>query len=69
MLFRKKHPKSCSYCAKGTKLNDSFVLCVKRGIVPIEHACFHFLYDPCKRVPPRAKAPNFENYREEDFFL
>ena len=69
MLFRKKHPRSCSYCVYGTKLDDSQVLCMKRGIMPIEKSCRKFCYDPCKRVPARPKALDFEKYNDEDFTL
>lgn len=69
MLFRKKIARSCSYCSFGTQIDDSTVLCVKRGVVPIDKRCRKFEYDPCKRVPPRPKAPDFAKYTKEDFSL
>ena len=69
MLFRKKMPKSCAYCLHGTKLNDEQVLCVKKGIVSMEGKCGKFRYDPCKRIPPRPKMPDFSQYTDEDFKL
>lgn len=69
MLFRKKHPRSCSYCVHGTKLNDDEALCVKKGIVSASNKCCKFKYDPCKRVPLKAKATNFSEYDSEDFSL
>lgn len=69
MLFRKKIPRDCRYCAHGTKLNEEQVLCTKRGILPADSACRRFRYDPCKRIPPRPKAMDFQKYKEEDFSL
>lgn len=69
MLFRKKMPRSCVYCAYGTKFNDENILCIKRGIRPIEKPCRKFQYDPCKRVPLKFKALNFSEFDKEDFTL
>lgn len=69
MLFRKKIERSCSYCRNSTKLSDSTVLCIKRGIISQEDSCRKFEYDPCKRVPPKQKAPDFSKYDNEDFSL
>ena len=69
MLFRKKQPRSCSYCVYGTRLNDDEVLCIKKGIVGVGKTCCKFKYDPCKRVPLKAKATNFSKYDDEDFSL
>lgn len=69
MLFRKRMPRSCSYCINGTKLNDDEVLCMKRGIVRVDKSCRKFSYDPCKRIPFKPKASNFSKYDAEDFSL
>ena len=69
MLFRKKIQKACEYCAYGTKIDEEQVLCVKRGITASNKSCFRFRYDPCKRVPKKAKALDFEKYDNEDFSL
>jgi len=69
MLFRKKMPRCCTYCQHSTLLNDEEVLCVKRGVVCINRTCRKFTYDPCKRVPPKAKAADFQKYDNEDFSL
>lgn len=69
MLFRKKIEKSCVYCAHGAKLDEERVLCAKKGVVPLCGHCRKFDYDPCKRIPPKPKAPDFEKYRKEDFSL
>ena len=69
MLFRKRIEKSCTYCRHSTKVNEEECLCMKKGIVPLDHKCRKFTYDPCKRVPSKAKALNFEKYNDEDFSL
>ena len=69
MLFRKKIAKSCSYCSRGVKLNEDFVLCSKKGVQPNYGKCFRFRYDPLKRIPTKAKAMDFTKYNQEDFSL
>ena len=69
MLFRKKIQRSCSYCQNSTKLNSDTILCAKRGLMPADKPCRKFVYDPCKRVPPKEKATDFGNYTSEDFSL
>lgn len=69
MLFRKKMPRSCSYCVHGAVLDEDDALCAKRGVVPLNKACRKFRYDPAKRIPPRTKTPDFEKYKKEDFIL
>lgn len=69
MLFRKKLPRSCSYCSYGTTIDCAQVLCVKRGVVSADKACRKFSYDPCKRIPLRLKAVDFVKYQDEDFKL
>lgn len=69
MLFRKKLPRCCSYCANATQVNADEVLCIKRGVVSIDHGCRKFEYDPCKRIPAKPKAPDFTKYDTDDFSL
>ena len=69
MLFRKKMPRSCSYCVHGTTVSNDQILCIKRGVVSFTYQCGRFTYDPCKRVPLKAKAPDFTKYKDEDFTL
>ena len=69
MLFRKKIARSCAYCIHSTKLDEENVLCSKKGIVPVEKGCRKFKYDPCKRVPTKAKALDFAKYDEHDYSL
>ena len=69
MLSRKKIPRSCLYCLHGTKLENDTVLCAKKGLLPADTPCRKFKYDPCKRIPVRAKALDFSEYDQEDFSL
>ena len=41
----------------------------KKGGFPADRGCRKFVYDPCKRIPLKAKAPDFEKYADEDFTL
>ena len=69
MLFRKDIDPRCAYCKRGQQLNEREVACVKRGVVPVEHSCGSFRYDPLKRVPPRPAALDRSKHSEEDFSL
>lgn len=69
MLFRKKIEPSCSYCAFSTRLDEDQILCSKKGIKPFDGKCMRFRYDPCKRIPLKAKALDFSKYDQEDFSL
>ena len=69
MLFRKKIERSCSYCLKGTKIDDELTLCIKKGVVPTDGGCSKFSYDPTKRIPPRMKPLDTSKYDKEDYSL
>ena len=69
MLFRKDIDPRCAYCQRGQQINEREVACVKRGIVPVEHHCRSFKYDPLKRVPPRPAALETERLKENVFSL
>lgn len=69
MLFRKKIERSCSYCQYGARLEGDLVLCSKKGMKAIDGKCWRFQYDPCKRIPLKAKALDFSKYDQEDFSL
>lgn len=69
MLFRKRIPRACSYCQYAAKMNEEQILCMKKGVRPAYSSCRKFLYDPCKRIPPRVKPLDFSKYNEEDFRL
>lgn len=69
MLFRKKMPRSCTYCANGTMIDEEQILCIKRGVVVETDKCRKFKYDPCKRIPSKPKALDFSKYDDHDFSL
>ena len=69
MLFRKKISHSCLYCARGTQMDDEVILCMKYGVVTEREKCRKFKYDPCKRIPVKAKAPDFRKFDSTDFSL
>lgn len=69
MLFRKRIPRSCTYCAHGTALESDQVLCYKKGAVSAFTSCKKFRYDPCKRIPPKMKALDLDQYASKDFSL
>ncbi len=66
-MFRKDMEPRCAYCKKGNVVSDREVICVKKGIVPLEGHCAAFRYDPMKRVPPRPVKLDTGKLREEDF--
>ena len=69
MLFRKKMPRTCSTCQHSAVFDEDQYLCTKRGIVENTFSCRKFRYDPCKRIPPAVKAPEFDKFTDEDFLL
>lgn len=69
MLFRKKIERSCAYCLYGVHLEDGMILCSRKGLKSEESHCWRFRYDPCKRIPRKAKALDFSKYENEDFSL
>lgn len=69
MLFRKKIERSCVYCRFGTQIEEGLILCSKKGVRSIDSKCRRFKYDPCKRIPRKAKALDFSKYEEQDFSL
>ena len=58
MLFRKDIDPRCAYCARGSRIGEDKVACVKRGIV---------VYDPLRRVPPRPMKLDTDKLTSEDF--
>lgn len=69
MLFRKKIERSCAYCLYGARLEENQFLCSKKGVRTDEDKCRRFQYDPCKRIPSKARALDFSKYEKEDFSL
>ena len=69
MLFRKRIPRSCVYCAHSAALDENQMLCAKRGTVSQYYGCRKFVYDPCKRIPPKKAPLDTEQFQQEDFTL
>lgn len=69
MLFRKEIEPYCAYCARGTRLNEGEILCIKRGIVTPDYHCSAFRYEPLKRVPPKPPKLELGSLDSEDFSL
>ncbi len=69
MLFRKKIERMCKLCVHCTVLDEETVLCCKKGVRAPLSCCRKFRYDPCKRIPLKAKAPDFSRYEEYDYSL
>lgn len=69
MLFRKKIDRNCLYCRYSTRLDEERLLCAKKGVVPVDHECRRFRYDPFKRVPSKPRAVDFSKYDADDFSL
>lgn len=69
MLFNKKIEPSCSYCARGTRLNDTEVACLRCGIVSAGGSCRHFKYDPLRREPAHPVLLDTGKFSDEDFSL
>ena len=67
MLFRKDIDPRCAYCARGSRISDDKVACVKRGIVAPEFHCGAFVYDPLRRVPPRPVKLDTDKLKSEAF--
>ena len=46
--------KSCAFCEFASKtLDESKMLCKKKGVVDAEYSCLAFRYDLMKRAPKR----------------
>ena len=67
LLFRKNIDRYCAYCQFAGRIDEAHMICQHCGVVPCEHHCRRFRYDPLKRVPYRQPAP--EKFSPEDFTL
>ncbi len=66
-LFRKNIEPRCAYCARGARIDDGHVACVKRGVVADTDKCPAFCYDPLRRMPSRPAELNTSRLSPEDF--
>lgn len=46
MLFRKKIDRYCTYCQFAGKIDGESMVCQFCGVVPSDHHCRRFRYDP-----------------------
>lgn len=69
MLFRKKVDRFCSYCEYAGKIDEDTMVCEHCGVVPSNHHCRRFRYDPLKRIPGRPKTVLVDKHNEKDFSL
>ena len=69
MLFRKKKEKCCGLCLHAAILDEDTVMCRKKGERNFEDKCLSFVYDPCKRVPMKARALDTDKYESYDYSL
>lgn len=67
-LFRRDIEPRCLYCARAVPLDATHVACRKKGVVPREHACRAFRYDPLRRVPPKPAVIR-GRFSDQDFML
>ena len=68
MLFRKKIDRYCTYCQFAGKIDDETMVCQFCVIVPSDHRCRRFRYDPLRRIPGRPAAPK-HTHDDADFSL
>ena len=69
MIFDKKIDPSCSYCEFGSKISDTEVICIKKGIVSSAGSCRKFAYNPLKRQPAPPVILDTSGLSEDDFKL
>ena len=66
-LFRKNIEPRCAYCARGARIDDGHVACVKRGVGADTDKCPAVRYDPLRRMPSRPAELNTSRLSPEDF--
>ena len=69
LLFWKNIDRYCAYCQFAGRIDEAHMICQHCGVVPCEHHCRRFRYDPLKRVPGRAKPKEFQKFETQDFSL
>lgn len=69
MLFRKDIERCCQHCTHSTEVDEDSIRCSKKGLMDRYAKCWQFRYDPCKRIPVKAKALDLSKFDEEDFSL
>lgn len=68
-LLRKDIEPRCTYCTRGTPLqNGMYVLCRRHGVMDANGHCRSFCYDPLRRIPPKPAAIR-GHFSDADFSL
>lgn len=62
MKNHKNYECICAFCEKSANIYDEdSMMCKQRGIVAKDFSCNNFIYDPLKRIPPKAvSAPKLD---------
>lgn len=68
-LFQTKIDPRCAYCANGRPMNNGQVVCPKKGVMDAASHCRKFVYDPLRRVPPKAQTAPPDVLKDEDLSL
>lgn len=52
----------CAFCENASNIyDDDSMICNAKGVVSKSYSCRKFVYDPLKRIPPKAiKAPKLD---------
>ena len=67
--FRRDIEPRCAYCANGSTVSETQVICPHKGVMDCAGHCRRFRYDPLRRTPPRAAVLNAEAHSAEDFTI
>lgn len=68
-LFHRDIEPRCAYCAHSRPLDETQVVCKRKGVLSAGDHCSAFRYDPLRRVPPRPVKVDFSPLKDEDFEL
>ena len=62
------HPSKCAYCVSVRKSKSGgLFLCKYKGVVPEDHLCGKYTYDPTMRIPLQRRG--MEAFEASDFEL
>lgn len=66
-FHNKTSQRLCSLCTHALTIDDTHILCDKRGVVSPDYKCLRFKYDPLRRVPkPKLKVPDLLDFKIDD---
>ncbi len=65
-LYGNRVDPACEYCMQGHCTPDGqTVLCLRRGAVAADYRCWHYEYDPLRRVPKPRVFPHIHRHTNE----